>query len=100
MVDRKLPNDHFYQFQSSSSFVSGVGVGAVCEGKGCLDNATVSGNKARPRAMFPASSLSSINDRIGEAVAVADVGGTCGDVGASAERMDCDTSERSTDARF
>jgi len=95
-----LPNDHLYQFQSSSSFVSGVGVGTVCDGKGCLDSPTMSGNKARPRAMLPASSPSSINDRIGEAGVGAVVEGTCGDVGASADRMDWDTSERSTDARF
>jgi hypothetical protein len=48
-------------------------------------------------------SSSSINDDIGgEIGAGADVGGTAAadDAGASAEKIDCDTSEKSTEARF
>ena len=83
-----------YQFQSSSSssFVSGV------EGAGRADTATTSGRMARLKAVLPASSSSS---SISDAVTGADTGtGFADDAGASAEKIDCDTSESSTEARF
>ena len=89
-------NDRVYQFQSSSSpssFIPGAGGGSVCEGAGRLDNDIASGNNARPRVVHPALSSSSINDGIGgETGAV--------DADESAEKIDCDTSEKSTEARL
>ena len=83
-----------YQFQlSSSSFSSLVG---LCGGIDRSDTATTSGSIARPRAVLPASSSSSSNDRAGGAHA----GTTFAvDAGASAEKMDCDTSEKISEAR-
>ena len=52
---------------------------------------------ARPRAVLPASSSSSSSD----CAADADTGATfADDAGASAEIIDCDTSESNTEARF
>jgi hypothetical protein len=52
---------------------------------------------ARPRAVLPASSSSSSSDCATGAPAGATF---ADDAGASAEKIDCDTSERSTEARF
>lgn len=59
--------------------------------------ATTSGSRALPRAVLPVSSSPSISDCVGGA----DAGARFAvDPGASAENIDCDTSERSTEARF
>jgi hypothetical protein len=86
----KCTDDRIYQFQSSSSS-SGV------EGATGARTAITSGSSALPRAVLPVSSSSSINDCVGGA----DAGARFAvDPGASAENIECDTSERSTEARF
>jgi len=94
--DIKHNNRHdptIYQFQSSSSssfgIFSGVGGAAAFGGTARAATDTTSGSSALPRAVLPAPSSSSINDGVGGA-----------DAGASAEKIDCDTSESSTEARF
>jgi hypothetical protein len=57
----------------------------------------MSGSRARPRAVLPVSSSSSSSDCAGGAHAGATL---AADTGASAEKMDCDTSERINEARF
>lgn len=85
-----------YQFQSSSSS-SGVEGGSVLEGTTGAGTATTSGSSALPKAVLPVSSSSSISDCVGGA----DAGARFAvDPGASTEKIDCDTSERSTEARF
>jgi hypothetical protein len=92
--------DRIYQFQSSSSsFDSGVDVdvGSSKEGEVRGDAATTSGSNALPRAVLPASSSSSISD----CVDGTDAGARFAvEPGANAEKMDCETSERRTEARF
>jgi hypothetical protein len=88
----------FYQFHpsSSSSFSSAIEAGAWGLA-GRPDTPTTSGSMARPRAVLPASSSSSSSD----CAAGAHTGAALvDDAGASAEKIDCDTSERSTEARF
>src|SRR5712671_2278710 len=93
-------NDGIYQFQSSSSssFTSGVGGGSVFEGAArVVETDTTSGRITLPRAVLSPSSSSSISDCVGGA----DTGPEfTDDAGARAENMDCETSERSTEARF
>jgi hypothetical protein len=84
-----------YQFQlsSSSSFSSIV---EVCGDAAPPDTATTSGTIALPRAVLPASSSSSSSDCAGGAHAGASF---AVDAGASAEKIDCDTSEKISEAR-
>jgi len=93
-------NDSIYQFQSSSSssFTSGVGGGSVFEEAARVEAATTtSGRIALPRAVLPASSSSSISDCVGGADAGPEF---TDDAGARADKIECETSERSTEARF
>jgi hypothetical protein len=88
--DIKHNNRHgptIYQFQSSSSSSFGIFSGVGGTARAATD--TTSGSCALPRVVLPAPSSSSINDGVGGA-----------DAGASAEKIDCDTSESSTEARF
>jgi hypothetical protein len=92
----RLSYNAIYQFQlsSSSSFSSLID---VCRDVDRPDTATTSGSMARPRAVLPASSSSSSSECAGGA----HVGATfVVDAGASAEKIDCDTSERISEARF
>lgn len=92
----RLSYSAIYQFQlsSSSSFSSLVD---VCGDVDRPDTATTSGSMTRPRAVLPVSSSSSSSDCAGGAHAGATL---AVDAGASAEKIDCDTSERISEARF
>ncbi len=91
----RLSYSAIYQFQLSSS-LSFSSIVDVCGDVVRPDTATASGNIARPRAVLPVSSSSSSSDRPGGAHA----GTTFAvDAGASAEKIDCDTSEKISEAR-
>ena len=84
-----------YQFQlsSSSSFSS---ILDICGDPARPDTVTMSGNIARPRAVLPASSSSSSSDCAGGAHAGASF---AVEADASAEKIDCETSENISEAR-